>query len=266
MSTTDEMGLTPEAAAGYEEYFVPAIFDQWPSRIIDIIGLKRGDHVLEVGCGTGVFAREAVNHIGDEGRFVGLDLSESMLGVARRKCPDVEFRQGNAMALPFDDQTFDVVVASFMLMFVPEPETAIKEMLRVLKPEGKIAVAVWESLDQNPAYSTLCEIAGNRIDATAAESLAWPFALGDKEKLSRLFASAGMKEATLHVRDGRARFPSLENFVRTEIKSWVLAESVTEEGLTHVVNDAKEKFASYCDPKTGGVDLPLNAIIASAKR
>ena len=86
MTDVDEMGLTPEAAQGYEQYFVPAIFDQWPVRIIDAAGAGEGHLVLEVGCGTGVLARELTKRVGQNGSVTGLDLSESMLGVARGLC------------------------------------------------------------------------------------------------------------------------------------------------------------------------------------
>ena len=266
MSTIDEMGLTPEAAAGYEQFFVPAMFDQWPPKIIAIAGISDGDHVLEVGCGTGVFAREAVKHVGPNGHLVGLDLSESMLGVAREICPKVEFRQGNVMALPYDDNSFDIVVSSFILMFAPEPAIAVQEMMRVLKPKGKLVVAVWEALKQNPVYSGLCEIARERIDETASSSLAWPFALGDEGRLTQIFNTAGVDEVTIQEYDGRAKFDSLESFVTTEIKAWVLADSVDDESLANVVRDSKHRFASYCDPATGAVDIPLNAVIASLNK
>lgn len=117
MSTPDEMGLTPEAALGYEQFFVPAIFHQWPARIISAAAINQNDDVLDVGCGTGALTRELVKYAGSA---TGFDLSESMLSVARQVCPTVNFQQGNVAELPFDDSTFDVVVSAFMLMFVPE--------------------------------------------------------------------------------------------------------------------------------------------------
>ena len=181
MTDTDEMGLTPEAAQGYEDFFVPAIFHQWPPQLMKSAGLTEGHSLLEVGCGTGVLAREAIKVVGANGSVTGIDLSESMLGVARHLAPDVDFQQGDVQTLPFSDQTFDRIIASFVLMFVPEQISAITEMWRVLKPGGKLAVSVWESLENNPAYADLVKISQRLIDEEAAASLAWPFALGEKE-------------------------------------------------------------------------------------
>ena len=265
MSEPDEMGLTAEAAQGYEQFFVPAIFDQWPSRIIEAAGVGDGDRVLEVGCGTGVLAREVIKRVGTDGSVVGLDLSESMLGVARGICPEVDFRQGDAMDLPFDDESFDVAIASFMLMFVPDPVQAVGEMWRVLKPDGRLVITVWEPLDQNPVYSGLVDIARQRIDDTAGTSLAWPFALGEDGKLIEICHSAGIGDVGISTHDGRAKFPSLEGFVRTEIQAWVLADSVNEESLSVVVGDSQERFADYCDA-SGAVDIPLNAVMAKTRK
>jgi SAM-dependent methyltransferase len=265
MSELDEMGLTPEAAQGYEQYFVPAIFDQWPPRIIESAGVGSDDNVLEVGCGTGVLAREVVKRVGPNGAVTGLDLSESMLGVARELCPDVDFRQGNAMSLPFDDKSFDVAIASFVLMFVPDPVLAVSELWRVLKPGGRVVITVWEALGGNPVYAGLVDIAKRRIDDAAGSSLAWPFALGENGKLEEICGSAGVADVAISAHDGRAKFPSLDGFVKTEIQSWVLADSVDEENLNAVAADAQERFADYCD-NSGAVNIPLNAIMATAKK
>lgn len=264
MTTPDAMGLTPEAAAGYEEFFVPAIFGQWPPRIIEAAQLAEGDRVLEVGCGTGVFAREAVKHVGATGSVTGFDLSESMLGVARVHCPGAIFQQGDAANLPFADDAFDVVASSFMLMFAPEPERVIGEMLRVLKPHGRLVVAVWESLADNPAYSALADIVRRHVDDAAAVSLGQPFVLGADGQLDAMLQSAG---AIIHNRskhNGRARFPSVDSFVTTEIRAWLLADSVDDQRLAAMIKDARERFTEYSDRETGALDMPLNAIIATA--
>jgi len=265
MSNVDEMGLTKENAEYYEQSFVPAIFDQWPPRIMEAASIADGDNVLEVGCGTGVHTREIVGRVGEQGRVTGFDLSESLLNVARAKCPGTEFIQGNAMDLPFEGPAFDVVASTFMLMFVPEPVKAVREMWRVLKPGGRLAISVWEGLHENPVYSELVAIARRRINDDAGTSLAWPFVLGEKGKLAGVCSEAGISGVTITPHDGRARFPSIDEFVRTEIKAWVLADNVDEAGLASAIDDATGSFAKYCDAD-GTAEFPLNGLIASATK
>ena len=96
--------------------------------------LAAGDRVLDVGCGTGVLAREAADRVAADGQVTGLDLNASMLAVARRLRPHLDWRQGDATALPFADGSYDVVLSQFALMYFPESRTALKEMLRVHQP------------------------------------------------------------------------------------------------------------------------------------
>lgn len=265
MSKADEMGLTPEAAEGYEQYFVPAIFTQWPPRLIRLAELKAGDDILDVGCGTGVLTREISQHVVPNGSVTGLDISESMLGVARVKAPEATFYQGNATHLPFENESFDVVFCPFMLMFVPEQSKAIAEMWRVLRPGGRLVISVWTALEGNPVYAELVKIATNRVDAQAGRSLALPFSLGEAETLENLLHAAGVSPVEITTREGRACFPSLEDFVHAEIKAWVLADSVGDSNISVVVDDARTALAGYCH-SDGSIDFPMSAVIATAAK
>ena len=264
MSTTDEMGLTPEAANGYEEFFVPAIFDQWPPAMIAAAEVSVGDDVLDVGCGTGVLTRELTRHIGDDGSATGLDLSESMLGVARNRCPNATFRQGNVTELPFDDQSFDVVISSFMLMFVSDPERSLSEMRRVLRPGGRLVVGVWQGLENNVVYRELVEATREIAGDESADSMAWPFTMGTTGRLRGIFKSAGMGNAALSEHDGTAKFPSVEAFVATEIQAWLLADSIDENQIDAMVNLLRANYPPF-EGVTGPVTFPLNALIGKAK-
>lgn len=112
--------------------------------LVDFAGISAGDTVLDVACGTGVVAVTAARR---GARVKGMDLSPVLLEGARQNAAligaDIEFREGDAEALPYADASFEVVLSQFGHMFAPRPEVAVSEMLRVLKPGGRIAFSTW---------------------------------------------------------------------------------------------------------------------------
>lgn len=112
--------------------------------LVEYAGVKAGDRVLDVGCGTGVVAVTAAR---TGAKVKGLDLSPVLLEKARANADiaelEVEFTEGDVEHLPYADASFDVVLSQFGHMFAPRPDVAIKEMLRVLKPGGRIAFSTW---------------------------------------------------------------------------------------------------------------------------
>ncbi|MEM8562987.1 MAG: methyltransferase domain-containing protein [Pseudomonadota bacterium] len=265
MSKPDEMGLTREAADGYEAFFVPAIFHQWPPVLIAAAQVGRGEDVLDAGCGTGVLTRELTGRVGDGGSVTGFDLSESMLDVAKVQCPAATFRQGDVAELPFDDCSFDVVFSSFMLMFVPDPVKALSEMGRVLRADGRLIVSVWEGLENNVVYRNLVEAAREIAGIDAANSLAWPFTMGDSGSLESIFESAGMEDVVISHHDGKARFPSVDEFVSTEVQAWLLSDSIERHQVEAMVTQLRTTYLPFQNA-VGAVSFPLNARIGAVNK
>lgn len=143
-----------DAANAYEALFGPALFGQWALKIADAAQIQPGQRVLDVACGTGILAREVTSRMGASGRVTGIDPSPGMLAVAKQLAPAVEWREGVAEALLFPDQSFDAVVSQFGLMLFTDRRQALREMLRVLAAGGRLAVAVWDSLANIPAYAS----------------------------------------------------------------------------------------------------------------
>jgi ubiquinone/menaquinone biosynthesis C-methylase UbiE len=113
---------------------------------LDLLAIGPGERVLEVGCGHGIVLREVARRVGPAGRAVGLDPGRAFLTVAREQADQadwgnqVELREGDVQALPFSDAEFDVVLAATTLAHVPDGPRAIGEMVRVLRPGGRIGV------------------------------------------------------------------------------------------------------------------------------
>lgn len=239
------MQLSSQIAEVYEEFFVPALFGAWPAPVLAAAGVQTGEQLLDVACGTGILARHAVDQVGSPDQVVGLDLNEGMLEVARRKAPAVTWRQGRAEALPFADQSFDVVVSQFGLMFFDDRVRALQEMLRVLRPGGKLAIAVWDSLDHTPGYAAIVALLQQLFGAEAAKGLRAPYCLGDRQLLSALLAQAGIADATIVTHPGIARFASIEAWMYTDIKGWVLADTLDDQQYTRLLASAETELQPF---------------------
>ena len=213
-----DRGSKPERdpAEIYDELFVPALFAQWGPRVADAAAVGLGQRVLDVGCGTGVLACAAAERVGPRGQVVGLDPNAQMLAVARRKPSGIVWQSGRAESLPFDDASFDAVVSQFALMFFESKSAAIAEMLRVLRPRGRLAVAVWDSLDRAPGYLALTELLRELFGADIAGAMHAPFTLGDRRELLRLFADAGVTDADARTQPGTVCFASIDAMINTE--------------------------------------------------
>jgi ubiquinone/menaquinone biosynthesis C-methylase UbiE len=134
----------------YERHLVPAVFEPWAKVLLDAVEIAPGSRVLDVASGTGAVARAAARRAGGDGQVVASDVSAPMLersaAIGR---PDgaapIEYRQASADALPFEDDSFDVLVCQQGLQFFPAPGAAVGEMRRVLRPGGVAGAAVWAS-------------------------------------------------------------------------------------------------------------------------
>jgi ubiquinone/menaquinone biosynthesis C-methylase UbiE len=265
MSDNDRGQVIASAAEIYEEFFVPALFAGWPDRLADAAHVRPGQRVLDVACGTGVLARGVAARVGAEGSVVGLDINDGMLAVARRSIAPIEWREGRAEELPFEDASFDAVVSQFGLMFFEDRAQALREMMRVLKPGGLMAVAVWDSLDHTPGYGAMVALLQRLFGDEAANRLRAPFVLGNKTSLQNLFAEAGIPNADIASHMGIAHFPSLDSWMYTDIKGWTLADLIDDAGFKRLLTDAQRILSRFVMPD-GSVRFDAPALIVSAQR
>lgn len=146
MTTNDPFAQFKQAQKAGWAFFAPlqAVTTPSAARLVKHAGIRAGQRVLDVACGTGVVAVTAARA---GAKVTGLDLTPELLAVARENSRiamvDIDWHEGDAERLMFEANTFDVVVSQFGHMFAPRPDVAVAEMLRVLKPGGTVAFSTW---------------------------------------------------------------------------------------------------------------------------
>lgn len=258
------------AAQAYEDLHVPAMFRQWAPIMLEAVGMRAGYHLLDVACGTGVVAREAQSRFGDHADIAGLDLGAGMLSVASRLGPGIEWRHGSAEELPFERDAFDAVVCQFGLMFVPNQPAAVAEMLRVLKPGGQLAVAVWDKVENSPLYSIVIDLLERVAGSDAANALAAPFALGSEARLEKIFADAGAASARITARSCPAMFPGIRTLLEADLLGWlpIMGVTLSDELAEQVIQEAEQALASFVidtGANAGSVEFAAPALIVTAQ-
>jgi SAM-dependent methyltransferase len=265
MTTTDSQAA-PDPAAVYEECFVPALFAPWAERVADAAALAPGERVLDVACGTGVLARAAARRTSPGGTVTGVDINQGMLAVARRIAPEIDWRLGRAEALPFESGVFDVVVSQFGMMFFEDRAAAAREMLRVLRPGGRLAIAVWDALERIPAYPEIVEMLRQHFDEQTANLLRVPFSLGSAEELDSLFAGAGAGGIRIQMQRDKGRFASIRSWMSTDIRGWIeFSRPVSDAELESLVRDAEKRLAAFVTPG-GAVEFEMQAHVLTGIR
>jgi ubiquinone/menaquinone biosynthesis C-methylase UbiE len=261
---SESFQISVDTAEAYEAEFVPAFFAQWAPALCAAAGIVTGQRVLDVACGTGIVARTAAG-IAGAGNVIGLDLNDAMLTVARRVRPDVEWRQGDASALPFPDGSFDAVVCQMALMFFPDRAGAIREMRRVTNDGGSVAVLVPGNLDDQPAYGPLVDLIARHAGPDARSLLSSYFSCGDVDQLVRLLDQAGLRSIDTRTEHGTARYPSVEAALATEMNSTPLGERITPEVYQQILIEARQALAPFT-LSDGSLEAPFDSYLVAGRR
>jgi ubiquinone/menaquinone biosynthesis C-methylase UbiE len=258
-------------AEGYESFMVPTLFGPWAAKLIQAADPQPGERVLDVGCGTGIVARQVAARLGGQARVTGVDISPDMLAVARasaaREGAAIEWRQGAAEQLPFPESSFDVVLCQFALMFCADRAGALSEMRRVVAADGRVLVSVWQGLDRHPFYQTLHDVIERRLGISALQDI---FALGRADELRALAMGAGFQGVEIQSLSMEARFPDPDGFIAGEIDVDTAAipamQQLDREARQAIVaaitSDMKSPLAEVTHENH--VVIPFHAHVASA--
>jgi len=254
----------PEA---FERLQVPVIFGPWSRDLVDAAGVRPGDRVLDIGCGTGPAARYAAERVAPGGSVAAIDRDGAMIAYARTLCPpgEVDWREGDVMALPFGDGAFDVVVGNQVYQFLDDRLGALREVRRVLAPAGRLALNVYCGLELCPGHAAVAR-ALERHDVDLS-GIRIPYGFGDAVALGDAIQQAGFRDVSVVRRFKEARFASPRAFVEALATSSPSVrhafEGLTAGGLRQVIDDVSEMLADYVDDR--GVRIITTSHVAIAR-
>jgi ubiquinone/menaquinone biosynthesis C-methylase UbiE len=207
--------LDADLAAAYDKLAVPHHFDAPAEDLVSLAGLTPGATVLDLGAGTGAVTAHARRRLGPAGRVVALDPSPSMLGVLRGKCA-CRTVVGLAPGLPFTEGAFDAVLANFVLSHLRDREAGLADVVRVLRPGGRLGMSAWGARQSEPArlWSDVAEQYCSREHLARAfqEIIPWDEWFTDEAHLRQAFEAAGLAQVVVLHREYRIRI-GVEEFL-----------------------------------------------------
>jgi ubiquinone/menaquinone biosynthesis C-methylase UbiE len=263
-----EFQIQGDQAERYERWAVPFVLGPWVPGLLDLAELRAGERVVDIACGTGVVARLAARRVTPGGTVTGLDLNESMIATARRlPLPPgltIDWHQGSALALPFVDGGFDVVLCQQGLQFFPDRQKALGEMRRVLTPTGRVALSVWTG--PSPYFVAQREGLARYVSTQAATSSAAAFSLGDAAELRALLEKAGFRDIAIHHVRMTLRLPPPEEFLLRHLSAVPAGEIVAaagDEARAALVSHMKEATRAYVDGY--GLAIPQEVNVATGR-
>lgn len=253
----------------YERALVPAIFRPFAEHLLDAAGVAPGDRVLDVGCGTGIVARLARERLGGAGTVVGVDLSAPMVAVARGVEAGIDWREGDATALPLrDGERFDVALCQQGIQFFPDRAAAARAMHAALAPGGRIAVSTWRPDEEVQMCGSLRGIAERRLGPIVDRR----HAFGAAGPLAALLEDAGFRDVQVETVARTVRFADGEVFVRLNAMAlvgmadgadhWDEDERARLTGL--IAADSAGAIAPFADGKGVAFDMLTNVATARA--
>jgi SAM-dependent methyltransferase len=187
----------------YNDCLGPIWFDPFAADLVQRLPERPPGDVLEIACGTGLITRRLRDRLSPSVRLVATDLSKVMLDYA---CPkldgreDIEWREADALKLPFEDNQFGAVVCGFGIMFVPDRQAALREARRVLVEGGVLLFNVWDRVEENPHALTNAEVVEALFPGDSEMRFRIPYDMHDPALLRRLLAGARFRETIIETK------------------------------------------------------------------
>jgi SAM-dependent methyltransferase len=244
------------------------MFEPYAVDLVRRVPVHGASTVLELACGTGIVTRHLRTALPASATLVATDLNEAMVSYAREAVPlvGIDWRTADALALPFADESFDVVVCQFGIMFLPEAARGFGEAYRVLAPGGTLLVNTWCGLDENPAHRAVHEACRAMFPDDPPRFLETPYGYHDPEHVRADAAAGGFGEVRLDTVRLQTQGPSALELARGMVRGTPLSHQLVERGanLENVTHEVARAVA-----RVGGsapLTLDLAAMVVTGVR
>jgi ubiquinone/menaquinone biosynthesis C-methylase UbiE len=270
MSNAGHWQLDGSAPELYERYLVPAITSLWAADLIERAKPQAQDRVLDIACGTGAVTRMAADKVA-KGNIVGLDFNAGMLATARKLRPDIEWHEGSALALPFADKSFDVVLCQLGLQFFPDQPLALREMRRVLVGRGRAALSVYSPIEQTPAAYAFIRALDKQLGAEASRVKRSEHSFLHPDQLGDLMTAEGFAEVVVSTVTKIIQFPSVLDYVRFQLTATPMAALLSEKSTAErerIIGAVTRSADALLPPelkKNGQLSSPQESYVAVAR-
>lgn len=232
-------------------------FDIWLPQIAPVgtallekLEAQAGDAILDMGSGTGEPALTLARSMGDQVQITGIDAAEGMVKVAQKKVDTeklsgIAFQTMPAEKMTFADESFDRALCRFGVMLFEDPLQGLKEMHRVLKPNGRFALAVWSTPETMPTMHWSYEVFKDRVDEAYYPPLAKVTSLGEPGLIESLMDQAGFKDYTVEAKTFHYNFDSFDAYWDVVEASDILKMQYDQlpENERHLIRDEVGRFA-----------------------
>ena len=274
MSEHEHWQLDGSAPELYERYLVPAITSLWAADLLERAKPKSGDAVIDIACGTGVVIRLAATRMA-KGRVVGLDFNAGMLAVARTILNTgipIEWIEGSALNLPFDDHSFNLVLCQLGLQFFPDRPLALREMYRVLAKSGRVALSVFSAIEQTPVANAFVHALDQCLGPDAAKIKRAEHIFAEAEPIRALLTNEGFVQIEIKTVTQQITFPSVLDYVRFQLTATPIASLLSDRNQVERESTIKEVASitqSLLNPemlRDGRLSSPQEGHVAIASR
>ena len=271
VQTSKHWQLDLEAAKRYQEIPVPTILGPVAHALVDKVKLNSGTMVLDVGCGTGAASRYAAEFVGLNGRVAGVDINAGMIEVAKSLSESpgtpIDWYENSAFELPFEENTFDVALSAQTIQFLDNRVAALKEIQRVLRPEGQLAISVWCEVEHNPYFDALMKAVANHLGAETASGLGAAFTLSKPSEIEGLLVEAGLQKIEVEMCELNLKMPEIRKFATRHISATPMSASFSassESIQKDIVDEVADHLAAY-QTETGAT-VPFRIQVAKAQK